>query len=177
MKNLVNDLNLNQTILLLIPSLEYNKIIVNNMKKFSGKNVCYVTLNKTSESLRELFLKNKINIKNFVFIDAISKTIKKVPDQAEGVYYVPSPGALTELSIVIEKFLRHDFHLLIFDSLTNLLIYEQKAPVAKFISSLVNKIKQSKTKAIFYSISLNGQENLIKECSMFVDKVINISKK
>jgi len=169
------ELSSNQTILLLMPGTEYNEIIVNVLKKLSG-NICYVTLNKTCDSLKELFKKKKIKTDNIVFIDAISKTIKNVPDQSEGVYYVSSPGAMTELSLVIEKFLRHKFDYLIFDSLTNLLVYENKAPVSKFVSSLVNKIKQGKTKAVFYALSVKDQETLIKESGMFVDKVLDLDK-
>lgn len=165
----------NQTVLLLMPGTEYNEIIVNVLKKLNG-NICYVTLNKTSDSLRELFKKKKIKTENLVFIDAISKTIKDVPDQGDGVYYVSSPGALTELALVIEKFIRHKFDYLIFDSLTNLLVYESKAPVSKFVSTLVNKIKQVNTKAVFYALSVKDQETLIKESGMFVDKVLNLDK-
>ena len=170
------ELSENQTILLIMSSTDYNDEIVNVMKKFNGKNVAYVTLNKTFDSLKELFKKNKIKTENIVFVDAISKTIKSVPDQSEGVYYVSSPGALTELALVISKFIRHEFDYIIFDSLTNLLVYESKAPVAKFVSSLVNKIKESKTKAIFYALSVKEQEALIKESGMFVDKVIDLDK-
>lgn len=165
----------NQTILLLMPGTEYNEIIIDVLKKLSG-NICYVTLNKTTDSLRELFKKKKIKTDNIVFIDAISKTIKNVPDQGEGVYYVSSPGAMTELSLTIEKFIRHKFDYMIFDSLTNLLIYESKAPVSKFVSNLVNKIKQGDTKAVFYALSVKDQETLIKESGMFVDKVVDLDK-
>lgn len=170
------ELDSNQTILLLMPSTSYNDLIISNIKKISNKNVCYVTLNKTSDSLRELFKQNKVKTENIVFIDAISKTIRNVPDQENGVYYVTSPGALTELSLSIDKFLKHNFDYLIFDSLTNLLVYEQKSPVAKFVASLVNKIKESKTKAVFYALSIGEQEALINESGMFVDKVLNLDK-
>jgi len=170
------ELSENQTILLIMDSAEYNSEIISIVKKLDGKNIAYVTLNKTKDSLVELFKKNKIKTGNIVFIDAISKTIKSVPEQSDGVYYVSSPGALTELSLVISKFVRHNFDYLIFDSLTNLLVYESKAPVGKFVSSLVNKIKESKTKAIFYALSVKEQESLIKESGMFVDKVIDLDK-
>jgi hypothetical protein len=39
---------------------------------------------------------------------------------------------------------------------------------------LVNKIKESKTRAIFYALSVKEQEALIKESGMFVDKVIEL---
>ena len=167
------ELGLNQTILFLMPSENYNDDIVEVLKELEG-NICYVTLNKTYDSLIELFKRNKVSTKNIVFIDAISRTIKNVPDQSEDVYYVSSPAALTELSIVIEKFIKHNFDYVIFDSLTNLLIYEKKAPVAKFVSSLVNKIKNGKTRALFYALSIKEQDELIKQTSMFVDKVIQL---
>ena len=176
MGDIYQELQKNQVVLLLVPSAEYNQTIVKNMKKLAGKNVCYITLNKTFDSLKELFNKNKIDTKDIVFIDAISSTIKKTPGQTEGAYFISSPGALTEIAISVDKFLRHNFDYIIFDSLTNLLIYEKKEPVAKFVSSIVNKIKASKTKAIFYALSLKEQSDLIEQTSMFVDKVINIEK-
>jgi poly-D-alanine transfer protein DltD len=174
MVNIKGELSKNQTILLVMSSTSYNREIVSVIKKLAGKNVCYVTLNKTSDSLKELFKKNKVKLENIVFIDAISKSIKSTPNQGESVYYVSSPGALTELSISISKFLNHNFDYLIFDSLTNMLIYEKGAPVSKFVSSLVNKIKQSKTKAVFYALSAKEQDMLIKESGTFVDKVVNV---
>ena len=117
--NIKKELLSNKTVLLIMPGVDYNKIIVDIIKQISGKNVCYVTLNKTFSSLQELFKKNKINTDNIVFIDAISKTIKNVPNQTKACYFCSSPGALTELSVTISKFLRHNFEYLIFDSLTN----------------------------------------------------------
>lgn len=175
--DLVKEFSSNQTMLLLMPGEDYNKVIVQNMKKISKKSVCYVTLNKTSDALKELFKKAKIKTENIVFIDAISKTIKNMPDQGAGVYYVSNPGAMTELSLTIDKFLRHGFDYLVFDSLTNLLVYESKAPVSKFVASLVNKVKTSKTKAVFYALSLKEQNALIQESGMFVDKVLDLDKK
>ena len=167
------ELKSNQTVLLIMKSSDYNKDIISVMKKLKG-NICYVTLNKTFDSLKEMFKKAKIKTDNVVFVDAISKTIKSVPDQSDGVYYVSSPGALTEISLVVSKFVRHNFDYLIFDSLTNLLVYEKKAPVAKFVASLVNKVKSTKTRAVFYALSVEEQQAMIAESGMFVDKVISI---
>ena len=71
---------------------------------------------------------------------------------------------------------KHKFDYIIFDSLTSLLVYQKKAPVSKFVSSLINKIKTGETKAIFYALSAKEQAQLIKESSMFVDKVVDIGK-
>ena len=111
---------------------------------------------------------------NLVFIDAISKTITDKPKQDKDCYYVRAPNALVELSLTITKFLKHDFNYLIFDSLTNLLIYQKKAPIAKFASSLVNKIKASKTKAILLALDVSEHEQFIQEVSIFVDEIVRI---
>jgi hypothetical protein len=172
--DIVNELSKNQTVLMLMPSASYGKQMVKVAKKLSKKSVCYVTLNKTAKSLMEIFKKNHVTLENIVFIDAISNTIMKVPKQDDACYYSKSPGSLTEISLLMSKFLRHEFDYLIFDSVTNLLIYQKKAPVAKFISSIINKIKASKTKAVFYALNVKEQESLIQESGMFVDKVVNV---
>ena len=166
----------NKTVLFIMPGEEYNEIIVDILKQLSGKSVCYVTLNKTYSSLQELFKKKKINTNNIVFIDAISKTIKNTPAQTKGCYFCSYPGALTEISLTISKFLKHNFEYLIFDSLTNLLIYQQEGPVAQFLSNLANKIRDSNTKAVFYVLSVKAQDELIKETEMFVDKVVELKE-
>ena len=53
--NLVNDLSQCQSTLVLIPSIRYNDIITLIPKQFSEEKICYVTLNKTHNSLKELF--------------------------------------------------------------------------------------------------------------------------
>ena len=152
---------------------DYNKTIVDVIKKLKG-NICYVTTNKTYDSLKELFTKKKISINNVVFIDSISKTLKKTPDQSDNVYYVSSPGALTELDLVIGKFLRHEFDYLVFDSLTNLVIYNKMNTCSKFLTSLINKIKKTKTKAVFYALESKEQTGIIDHASTIVDKVIKV---
>lgn len=163
--------------LVLIPSMSYNEVISDVLKQLSRKKICYVTLNKTADSLKEIFKSKGINTKYAFFVDAISQTIKKMPNETYDCLFVSSPGSLTELSIAIDHLLKHGFDYLIFDSLTNLLIYSKKAPVAKFVSSLINKIKATETKAIFYALKMDQHQEMIQETSMFVDKVIDLEKK
>ena len=174
--NIAKELSENQIILLLVPSIDYNNLVVDIARHLSSKSVCYVTTNKTYDSLNELFQKKKVHLKNIAFIDTISETIKETPKQSEAVYFISSPGALTETSLVINQFLRHGFNYLIFDSITNLLIYQKKAQVAEYLLSLVNKIKSSGTKAVFYALKTKEQEELIDEMGTFVDKVIDLGR-
>ncbi|HLC98481.1 MAG TPA: hypothetical protein VJC00_00555 [Candidatus Nanoarchaeia archaeon] len=173
--DIVKELAGNKTVLLLMPSLEYNDVIVKIAEELSGKSVCYVTLNKTYDSLKELFNKKKVDMSNIVFVDAISKTIKKTPSQTDSCYFVSSPGALTELSLVISKFLKHNFEYVIFDSVTNLMIYEKRDSVIKFVSYIINKVEASQSRAVFYSLNIKEHESTINELSMFSSKVIDLT--
>lgn len=172
---LKTDIDSNQITLLIMNSLEYNDSIVNVIKELSG-NICYITTNKTYDSLKEIFEKNSINTKNIIFLDSISKSLKKVPSDLKDVYFVSSPGALTELSLIIAKFLKHDFDYLIFDSLSSLSVYQKPAMCAKFLADLINKIKKTKTKTLFYVLESKEQEEIISKASSLVDKVIKVGK-
>lgn len=169
---IADELKNNKTVLVLVQSKDYNDMVASLAKDLSGKSVCYITLNKTFDALKESFKKKKVDTSGFIFVDAITKTFRKVPDSTDGCYYISSPAAMTEIAISIDRFVKHDFEYIIFDSLTNLLIYERKAPVAKFIANIVNKIGSSKTKAVFFALAVDEHEALIKEAGMFVDKVI-----
>ena len=171
--NIKEEFASNQTVLLVILSENYNMEMINVVKQLSG-NICYVTANKTYDALKEIFQKKKVNLDNVVFIDAISKTMKKVPDQGKDVYYVSSPGALTELSLVIKNFLKKDFDYLIFDSITNLSIYQNKNTCVKFLGDLVEKIKGTKTKAVFYALDTKEQGWIVDHAGTIVDKVIRV---
>ena len=175
--DIIKEIGKNKSVLVVMPGEDYNDVVTSVAKKLSKKRVCYVTLNKTVNALKESFKKKRINTDNFLFIDAISKTIKEEPDQMEGCYFVSSPGSLTELSILISRVIRHNFDYIIFDSLTNMLIYEKKAPVIKFISSIINKIRESNTKSVLYSLDVDQHSEVIQQTTMFVDKVIDLNKK
>lgn len=160
----------NQTVLLVMSGADYNTEIVRVMSQLSG-NICYITANKTYDALKETLEKNKISTENIIFIDTISKTLKKVSDQEE-VFYVSSPGALTELSLVVKKFLKHDFDYLIFDAISNLSTYQNKNICTKFLRDLVDSVKKTKTKSVFYVIESAENEAIISKMSAIVDKVV-----
>ena len=173
--DIVKELDDSQTVLLLVSSIGYNDTVIDVAKKLSTKGtVCYITLNKTYDSLVEKFKAKKVKIDRMMFVDGISKTIKRVPADSKACIYTSSPESLTEMSLAISKCLRENPDYLIFDSLTNLLIYQNKEPAAKFVSSIINKIKASNTKAVMYALGAKQEDFLIQETGMFVDNVVTM---
>lgn len=154
-------------------SNDYNSASMDIVKDLDGGSLCYISLNKTYASLKEAFKKKKINSNNILVIDTISKTMKNTPDESR-CFYVSSPSALTELSLAISKFLEYNFDYLIFDSITNLKVYHSKDKVLRFISTVINRIQNTNTKAIFYATNLKDSEGLIKESRIFMDTSFKI---
>lgn len=171
--NTKKKLEKNQTLLLVMSSVEYQEEATNIAKQLSEENVCYVTINKTYEALRELFEKRGVHLENIVFVDAITSTFKK-PSKNEGVEFISSPHSLSELSVAINRFLITGFQYLIFDSITNLMVYEPRDTVIKFLQFLNNKIRSSEIKAVFYALDIKEYEDVIEECGMFIDKIIEV---
>jgi len=171
-KSLVN----NDTLIILISSREYNKVSLKVVKELAKSKVCYVTLNKTYQSIKEYFEKNKISARNFSYIDAISSTIRITKKEEDHCRFVSSPSALTELSLEISRSLKLNVDYIIFDSITNLLIHNDKKTVEKFVSLLLTKIKQSNTKGILFALDIKEYKAFIKKMSVFADTVIDLQK-
>jgi archaellum biogenesis ATPase FlaH len=175
---LLHDFFNTQSTLILIPSEKYNDIIASIPQMISGSKICYITLNKTYNAIIDLFEgEQNIDLNNFIFIDGITKSISKIENR-DNCYFVSSPQALTELSIVISEFLRYQFDYVIIDSLTTLLIYQKsEQPVIKFLSNIVHKIKENGSRGIFYALNIEDHNLLIQESSMITDKLIDLEVK
>lgn len=165
-----------QVVLMIAPAAGYDKLVASHLKALSKKTVCYVSLSKTYDSMKEIFKKNRINAGNIVVIDAISKSIRKMPDQTDGCYFVSSPNSLTELEIAVLKVLKHGFQYLVFDSLSTMLFYQKNAPVAKFASAIANNARKNSARALFYTAKSAEQAQMVADVGTFVDKVIDLGK-
>ena len=145
------------------------------MRQIQDKKVAYVSLNKTYSTILKDLKRKSIKHENFFVIDTRSEKIETLDDtKVHNVCFLSSPAALTELSITISHILKtNHFDYIIFDSLTNLAPYQKRDIIIKFLSSLANKIKSSKTKAIFYALDVKDGKELIQQASVYMDNVIN----
>ncbi len=171
--NIREELESNRTVLFQMTGKKYNDVVINTVKELSDEPICYVTINKTYEALKENFEEAGIDTDNIIFLDAISGTIKDVPEDKEHIRFVKSPSSFTDLSLAISDLLKKETKYLIFDSITNLLTYRSKETVEKFLSNTINKIRGSNTGAVFYALRTSEQEELINKTSMFVDKALD----
>lgn len=172
MIDIKNELKGNKTILLVIPSTTYNEAVLDVVKQVSeADRICYISMNKTLKSLRESFGKNNINDDKFFYIDCITKTMRNVEDE-ENCIFCHSPNDLTEIGLAVSKAQARKPNIIIFDSLSTLLVYHDDLIATKFAQSLINKIRESGMCGIFTILEKDKDATMSKNMGMMMDKVL-----
>ncbi len=168
--NLLSQLKKNQNVVLISSSRDHEKTMSELHKAVSKKfkKICMITVNKSFSALIEKFQKQGIDYSNYYFIDCISKK-NMIVEQSKQCLYVSSPTALTELALAMGKLRQVD--LIILDNISSLLLYNKAAEVLKFLHSMMTKIRQTKTRAI-YSILKESKKEFVADLTMFADAVV-----
>lgn len=166
-----------QSQILLIPNEEYTASLIEIARFFSHNNkpTCYVSLNKLCQPLRDSLTNARIDTDKFFFVDGITKSANPSAKTFKNCVHMSSASALTEMSIAIDRAMATGgYEGFLFDSLSTLLIYNSPDVVAKFAHSLVNKLSGRGVTAVFTALEGDSETKLLKEMSMFVDKVVHI---
>lgn len=171
--DVVKQLEENKVILFIVDSSRYNDVILETLKSLPNSgNLIYITLNKTASSLEKFLKDRSIDFKDIVIVDCITRTIRDAIDR-DNVIYVDSPKALSDLSFVLSGLLsKNKKGYIILDSLTTLLVYQDKPIVARFILNITNKIRDSLFKSVIFAADINEHKDFLKEIGIFVDRVI-----
>lgn len=171
--NLKEELSRNNLVLVTMDSLDYAKGVMKTAAEFSQEKVVYVVLDRSYTSVDTKFKKGGIDTENFFYINITRE--KMGEKESARHYYLSSNSALTELAIVINNLLKKGYRYVFFDSITNLLIYNDGMKTQKFLIDLANKIKQAKAKGVYYAVENDSTKELIDSMNMVADKAIAMS--
>ncbi|MBN2127619.1 MAG: hypothetical protein JW703_04490 [Candidatus Diapherotrites archaeon] len=184
--DLLAELKENKNIILSFKSHSNHKQeLINILKSIDSKfnSICFITFNQTAKTLIDELEKNKLNPEKYFFIDSISEEIKS-NGSVKNCLSVSSPTSLTELSIAFLKlshqspelteFKTKKIDLILFDSISSLLLYNSEIKTVKFLHYFFNSIKSNNLKSIFIILEEDIQKNVVKEIELFADKVIKI---
>ena len=173
--DIVSELSLSNisSLLFMVDSLENNKLANYLVKQLSDSKICYVTLHKTADALRESFKKKKIKTDNIVFVDGITNVIGLPSKSNEKIHFVSSPGDLMQLNLEIFSIINKNFDYVIFDSLRDLLPYLRLPKIKEFILNLISQVKKKNMKVIFYTQNSQNIYSFIEEIEPLVNGVIN----
>lgn len=177
MTSIAKELEENNSILLIVPSSAYASTMLSTVKglskMLSGGGI-YVTLNHPYSALTKTLKTNNLNMDGCFFIDAITMETKTETPNAENCAFVSNPRALTELGLAIDEALKLNPKIIIFDSLSTLLLYSPSNTLVSFAKNLTTKLETRSIKAVFPVIK---KSEFIESMSMFMDKVIYVEKK
>ncbi|MBR9691052.1 hypothetical protein GOV08_05205 [Candidatus Woesearchaeota archaeon] len=168
----------NRTISIIFPIKDYPILIDEVVKEISEnfRKILFVSLNNLYNPLKRRLEKIGTDLRKFTFIDCVTKTAVPQPQEHDDCIYVSSPSALTEISIAITKTIQNTYpDIIIFDSLSTLLIYEDAMTSGQFVHSLTNKINAFGISAVFTILDAEKEQALIKDLNMILDKVIRVS--
>ncbi|MBN2331166.1 MAG: CBS domain-containing protein [Candidatus Aenigmarchaeota archaeon] len=140
------------------------------------KNIIYVTVNKPYFSIIGTLKKKGIRTDSMYFIDASSEE----GDVSKGANYekLSGPSDMTEIILSVDRCLKSKkFEGLIFDSISTLLAYHDEELVIRFAHSLVNKLRNTNVKGIFFCTKEDMKTNLMKNLNMLADYSADIDKR
>ena len=163
----------NDIMLFLAPNQNYTEKVrmVAGAAARSGSRICYVSANRPSDVLAKDFDRNSIDSKKFYFVDCVTKGVSS----SERVYFVSSPKALTEINIALSKMLQSSkADICVFDSLSTLIVYEDSHVVIRFVHSIISAFRSAKSKGVMMALKDDMQSELVKDLSMFVDKIVEM---
>src|SRR3989338_5473633 len=148
-----------------LPFVDYNeqlKRVIKTATRYAEK-VCYVTINKTSQGVKEILKEAEIPFEQkFYFIDGISKTIL-APKREKGVIFIAQPFNLKEFDRAIKKaVLKEGTDQIIFDSLSNLTVYNREEEIISYLIGLIAWLTEKKVTIIFVCLSGDQENKIIK---------------
>lgn len=133
-----------------------------------------VSASRPYKNLIELYKKNKINTENIIIIDCISKGSGE-KESGGNVVYMANASTLTSISLGIftslEKIKGKKFVFL--DSISSMLIHNKPDIFARFIHSLLTRMRIKNYSGIFLSLE-NTPKEVRAEIASLCDKVIKV---
>ena len=134
----------------------------------------YICSNKPYSYLEKRFTKKGCNLKQFLFIDTVSKTPK---EKIDNVIFLETPGALTKIALAITQTVQlvQSKGFVFIDSLDGLSFNNNPDTLAQFVKSIVTKITKYNSKVLVLTYG-GVDELLLHKISPLFDKVMEIEE-
>ena len=140
----------------------------------TGHSVLYVSLNKTYDSLVGQFTADKLALGRFTFIDAITPEVLK-PKPQPNCLYVPLTSGIKRLEDAIGETVRkRKISLVVFDSLSSLIIYQDMRAIVQFVSRIIATLSALNCSAVLTCLDSDEDSFLVQHVRMMVDTVTQL---
>lgn len=170
----------NDIILVLAPSDAMEDLNARIMEEVSGGSdsaTIYVTVAKPYTTIRNILEERDVDLTNIFFVDCISKQGAGETVQADNVVFT-QPEALTDISIALSSAVDNipdDMDkLLVLDTLSTLMMYNDNDTVGRFAHDLSGKIRDWGIKSIMLTLEEETDEQIVGRIGQFVDETVEI---
>lgn len=156
---------------------EVNTQLLKSFNQEKGLKTVYVTVSKPYKTKRNILEDDGVDTGQIFFIDCITKLNADPPSRVENCVFL-NPQALTDISIAltqaVESLPDDEGKLLIFDTLSTLMLYNDDEVVGKFAHSIASKIREWGVKSIMLTLEEETDEQVISQLSQFCDSTIYV---
>lgn len=177
----LKEMDSNQLVLIVAPSRKIQEVDLFLLKHFlnTKKAFCvYVTVAKPYQTMLNILEKNKIKTDKIFFIDCITPVSAGGGMQRVGNCVFCQPQSLTNISITLTAALqslpKESERVLVLDTISTLMLYNEAGTVTRFVHSLTGKMRQWGVKSIILTLEEETDKKVLSQLSQFVDKVIEV---
>ncbi len=173
--SLAVDLQSSNIILIVTSKEKYNEHLADIQPQLANsfEKIGYVSINKPYNSVLQDLESRGIDKQKFSFADAITATVQ-TPPVVDNCIFVSSPNALTDLGLAFSSLYNdHGCDIVVFDTISTLIVYQDIGSVTKFVHNLVTKARVLNKHLALVALK-EDSESLIKDLNMFVDKIIEM---
>jgi len=172
----------NKFLLILLEEKDYMhrlEEIIKSVEKTNTK-ICYVCMSMPYADVTKNINENELGLENFFFIDVLTSHYGR-PSPCGNCIFLSSPSDLSAIKDAItEAIERMKCSVILFDTISTMLIYQETHSILKFTNNLVSEKKQENVKKLF--IIIKGGEvpagdisALTKDLEMFADKKLDLT--
>ena len=165
--------------LAVVDANKYQKENIRIIRKLTqeGTPGVYVTLNIPFNTLKTRLKREKVDLDEIIFIDAVTETAGGKIEKTDDCLFINSPQSLSDISIAMDQAImaiESKEKFLFFDSLSTLLLYNDVGVVAQFVHFLSSKMRVWRVKGIIISLRRNDDKELINELKSFCDVTLSL---
>ena len=188
MNNLLQKIPENSACVVIGPPLSGKNELIYEYMIQSLKNkipVMFITTDSSAEDVKKDLVKRKIFYgpykDNLIFIDCYSHQAGNLVSNASDTKRISGPLALNEISIAISNvqkifYKKSQKHLVIFNSLSTLLMYSNPQMVGRFIQLMIAKIKQAGGSVFFTLEEGMHEKNIIITIEHLMNAIMQVKK-
>ena len=177
-------MNSKKSTLMLSKPLEGKREFIENYARNAikeNKTLLFVLTDKNPGQLKQELIKDKLFFKSIYFVDCYSQQAGLNSQKAKNMKYVSGPLALNEISIAVSDFQREFLkkelnHLIIFDSLSTLLIYSNAEAIGRFLQIFIAKINNLQGDAVFTIEQGMHDDKTVVTIEHLMDSIIEVKK-